>query len=203
MAADARVGGIFALKGEAQTKLNEAQRRRHGRAGAAGRSAHRRDAVDRKDDQGKGDDRTPRSGLPARDRSGRPQGRSEAHRGDRQVARRRSVAGLRAECRTARDVAGRTGRNSSEGRGRKAAQQIRLEAQHRTPRVPYKETIRKSTTQHGRHKRQSGGHGQFGDVVLEIRPLPRGAGFVFEDEIAAAWCRDNGSRRSKKGSWSI
>ncbi len=51
------------------------------------------------------------------------------------------------------------------------------------PRMPYKETIRKGVSQHGRHKRQSGGHGQFGDVHLEIRPLPRGSGFVFEDRI--------------------
>jgi len=51
------------------------------------------------------------------------------------------------------------------------------------PRMPYKETIRKGTTQHGRHKRQSGGHGQFGDVHIEIRPLPRGSGFAFEDRI--------------------
>ena len=49
--------------------------------------------------------------------------------------------------------------------------------------VPYKETIRKSVTQRGRHKRQSGGHGQFGDCVIEIKPQPRGAGFVFVDEI--------------------
>ncbi|MDE2183276.1 MAG: elongation factor G [Alphaproteobacteria bacterium] len=49
--------------------------------------------------------------------------------------------------------------------------------------VPYKETIRKSVNQRGRHKRQSGGHGQFGDVVLEIKPMPRGSGFVFVDEI--------------------
>ena len=49
--------------------------------------------------------------------------------------------------------------------------------------VPYKETIRKSVTQRGRHKRQSGGHGQFGDCVLEIKPQPRGAGFIFVDEI--------------------
>ncbi len=49
--------------------------------------------------------------------------------------------------------------------------------------VPYRETIRGSTTVRGRHKKQSGGHGQFGDVVLEIRPLGRGEGFVFSDRI--------------------
>jgi elongation factor G len=51
------------------------------------------------------------------------------------------------------------------------------------PHVAYKEAIRKGTTQHGRHKRQSGGHGQFGDVHLEIKPLPRGEGFVFDNKI--------------------
>lgn len=51
------------------------------------------------------------------------------------------------------------------------------------PTVPYKETIRKAVSVHGRHKKQSGGHGQFGDVHLDIRPQPRGAGFVFEDKI--------------------
>ena len=51
------------------------------------------------------------------------------------------------------------------------------------PKTPYKETIRKAAKQHGRHKRQSGGHGQFGDVHIEIKPLPRGTGFAFEDQI--------------------
>ena len=51
------------------------------------------------------------------------------------------------------------------------------------PTIGYQETIRKSITQRGRHKKQSGGHGQFGDVVLEIRPMPRGGGFEFEEKV--------------------
>jgi elongation factor G len=51
------------------------------------------------------------------------------------------------------------------------------------PTVGYRETIKKPIQQRGRHKKQSGGHGQFGDVVLDIKPLPRNAGFVFEEKI--------------------
>ncbi|MDP3677111.1 MAG: elongation factor G [Novosphingobium sp.] len=53
----------------------------------------------------------------------------------------------------------------------------------RPPRIAYRESIRKGATQRGRHKKQSGGHGQYGDCTIEIRPLERGEGFVFEDKI--------------------
>ena len=51
------------------------------------------------------------------------------------------------------------------------------------PAIGYQETIRKAITQRGRHKKQSGGHGQFGDVVLEIKPMPRGGGFEFHEKV--------------------
>jgi len=51
------------------------------------------------------------------------------------------------------------------------------------PKIAYKETIRHAVSQHGRVKRQTGGHGQFADVKLEIEPRPRGSGFLFTDKI--------------------
>ncbi len=51
------------------------------------------------------------------------------------------------------------------------------------PRVAYRETITGGAQQHARYKRQTGGHGQFADITIEVKPLPRGAGFKFVDRI--------------------
>jgi elongation factor G len=51
------------------------------------------------------------------------------------------------------------------------------------PRIPYRETIRASTEAHGRHKKQTGGHGQFGDCKIKVEPLARGSDFEFVDDI--------------------
>jgi elongation factor G len=58
-----------------------------------------------------------------------------------------------------------------------------VHAKTQARRIGYLETIKKSVQLRGRHKKQSGGHGQYGDVVVEISPLPRGSGFVFSDTI--------------------
>lgn len=58
-----------------------------------------------------------------------------------------------------------------------------VEVDIQSPKVPYRETIRGATKVQGRHKKQSGGRGQFGDVWIEIMPLENGKGFVFENKI--------------------
>jgi elongation factor G len=58
-----------------------------------------------------------------------------------------------------------------------------VEAELKAPKVPYKETIKGTAKAQGKHKRQTGGHGQYGDCWLELSPLPRGSGFEFEDAV--------------------
>jgi elongation factor G len=65
----------------------------------------------------------------------------------------------------------------------KLKKKFNVDVELKTPKVPYKETIKKTAKGQGKYKKQSGGRGQYGDVWIELQPLERGAGFVFEDRI--------------------
>jgi elongation factor G len=59
----------------------------------------------------------------------------------------------------------------------------KVEVNLKKPKIPYRETIKTAAEGHGRHKKQTGGHGQFGDCKIRMKPLPRGADFQFVDDI--------------------
>jgi elongation factor G len=180
---EARVGGIFALKGEAQTKLADAHA---GETVALGRL------------EGAATGETLTSGkaplAPAAIEQLVPVYRLGIAAADRkdEVKLTAAVARLREEdpsLQFEQDAALREMCLAGQGEIHLKVAVERLASKYglrlvtHPPRLPYKETIRKAATQRGRHRRQSGGHGQYGDVVIAIRPLPRGSGFVFEDRI--------------------
>jgi elongation factor G len=181
---DTRVGGLFALRGETQIKLNDANA---GDTVALGRLEEVATGETLSSARGgtklkiKTETLTPVYGLAI-----------SAHDRKDEVKLTAAIAKLREE-----DPSLSFEQNAELhqmvllGQGEihlkvaveKLASKYGLRLDTHRPQVPYKETIKKTTTQRGRHKRQTGGHGQFGDVVIEIKPLPRGSGFLFEDRI--------------------
>jgi elongation factor G len=180
---DARVGGIFALKGQTQTKLADAH---------VGDTV----ALGRLEGVATGDMLSSSKKVPAKPKIEEltPVYRLAIEAADRkdEVKLTAAIAKLREEDPSLHfDQNAELQEMALEGQGeihlRVAVEKLQnkygLKLNTSRPRVPYKETIRKATTQHGRHKRQSGGHGQFGDVIIDIKPLPRGSNFAFVDQI--------------------
>jgi elongation factor G len=180
---DARVGGILALSGDKQFKKSEA------RAGDVV-------ALARLDNVQTGDRLSSDKALAARSGAARaaPVYRLAVEAGDRkdEVKITAAIAKLIEEdpslsfeqnAATQEMVLAGQGEIHLKVAIEKLQSKYGLKLLTRPARVPYRETIRKSATSRGRHKRQSGGQGQYGDVVLQIEPMPRGQGFVFHDRI--------------------
>jgi len=70
-----------------------------------------------------------------------------------------------------------------EATNEKLKRKFNVEVILNTPKIPYRETIKKKVRVQGKHKKQSGGHGQFGDCWVQMEPMPRGKGFEFVDAI--------------------
>ena len=78
------------------------------------------------------------------------------------------------------------------------AQQYKMELSTKPPKIPYRETITARAEGHCRHKKQTGGAGQFGEVFLKVEPLPRGKGFEFVDKVKGGVIPDQSSSRRWK-----
>ena len=180
---DARIGGIFALRGEAQTKLGEAKAGETvalarldgiptGETLSTAKTALRKPAVEALEP-------VYTLSIETTDRKDEVKLTAAIHKlqEDDPSLHFRQNAELQDMT-----LAGQ-GEIHLKVAAEKLASKYGLKITTHTPKVPYKETIRKAARQHGRHKRQSGGHGQFGDVHIDIKPLPRGTGFVFDDQI--------------------
>jgi elongation factor G len=180
---DARIGGIFALKGEAQTKLADAKA---GDTVALGRL----EAMVTGETLSTAKAGVPRIAIEALE----PVYSLAIETTDRkdEVKLTAAVHKLQEEDPSLHfrqnaelqemSLAGQGEIHLKVG-AEKLASKYGLKISTHQPKIQYKETIRKPGRQHGRHKRQSGGHGQFGDVHIDIKPLPRGTGFVFEDQV--------------------
>ena len=179
-----RLGHLLALQGKTQTHVPELRAGDLGRRRQAEGHAHQRRAR-REDDEGRGRaDQVSRAGARPT-----PSSRRAAATRTRSASAMQRLQEEDPSISYARDpqthellLAGQ-GQLHIEVTVAKLKRRFGVEVNLKPPRIPYRETITAATEAHGRHKKQTGGHGQFGDCKIRVEPLPRGSDFQFEDDI--------------------
>jgi len=106
---------------------------------------------------------------------------------------------MRREADTSEFIISGVGDNHLEITREKIRRKFGVEVKLDLPKIPYKETITTSTSAEYKHKKQTGGHGQYGHVLLELEPLPRGAGFEFTEKIVGGAIPQNYIPSVEKG----
>ena len=179
-----RFSGLFLPQGKEHVNVPEAQGRRHRRRGEAEGDADGRHA----DDEGQPRRAArsspcprPRSPTPSspRRRATRTRSRPPSTSSSRRTPRSTSSATRRPRSSTSPGPRSSTSRSRSRGSKKRYGVEVILHP----PKVPYRETITRKAEAHGRHKKQTGGHGQFADCRIRVEPLPRGKDFEFVDDI--------------------
>ena len=179
-----RVSGILAVSGAHDSKRASGRGRRYRSARQARCDQDRRYAVERQDCAiVAAESRTGAAGAGDVAFVGRPQGRRETRPGLARLNEEDPSLTMIQNQRTHDTVLWGQGEMHLRVALERLKDRFGVNVKSQPPAIGYLETIRKSITQRGRHKKQSGGHGQFGDVVLEIKPVPRGAGFEFHEKV--------------------
>ena len=182
---DERLGSLMLMQGKTPVAGAGSEGRRHRRGGQAEGHAHRRHAGRRRRPAITfAADPLARAGALLRHRAEEPRRRrQDQHRHASPRGGGRQPSTTPATRNTNELLLSGQGQLHIEVTVAKLKRRFGVEVMLKPPRIPYRETITAAVEAHGRHKKQTGGHGQFGDCKVRFEPLPRGGGFEFVDDI--------------------
>ena len=178
-----RVGQLLMLQGKDHTPTDELGAGHDRRGAEAEGDQHRRRAGRRRQAGRRGADRAARAGGGVRDRGPHKGDEDKVHASLRRLQEEDPSLDVHRDEETGETIVGGLSQMHVETVLERMHRRFGVEVDLKPPRVPYRETIRKPARAHGRHKKQTGGRGQFGDCHIEIEPIEGHEGYEFIDKI--------------------